>query len=172
MKIVYISGPVVGNANAKNVKQVVRRNINEAKKYARILAKHDIGFFLPHLHTIDVRGWDITQKQRYHYILDATILMRLADAFIFVPGWENSHGATLEHEIAGMYETRPKFYPKAPTEEGLADVVRWCEESGNAKLDDKIADDDITSEELMKIKRALAKLANYSFEDSAFQSVA
>lgn len=165
MKIVCICGPVVGNASAENVKKVIRKNVSEAKKYARILAKHDIGFFLPHLHTIDVKSWDLTQKQRYHYILDATIEMRLADAYIFLPGWESSYGATLEHEIAKLYESRPRFYPKAPQEEELAPVIEWCEKSGN-NLDDKIVDEDITSEELMKIKRALAKLADYSFTES------
>lgn len=170
MKIVCICGPVVGNAKEENVKQVIRRNISEAKKYARILAKNDIGFFLPHLHTIDVRSWDLTEKQRYHYILDATIEMRLGDAYIFLPGWEDSYGATLEHEIAKLYESRPRFYPKAPNERELIPVIEWCKQNGNERLDDKIRDEDITSDELIKIKTALTKLAGYSFKESPFKA--
>ncbi|GEM_PF-1334055 len=158
MKIVYISGPVVGNATQTNIKATVEKNITEAKKYAETLANNGIGFCCPHVHNVELQNKSVTDIQRYYYDLDSEFLIRVADALIAIPGWETSNGAKHEIEIAETLKL-PIFYPKFP--EDLHEVIKWCKEnetdSSTEREERENREGNIDWSKVVELKRALSK---------------
>lgn len=165
MKIVYISGPVVGNATQTNIKATVEKNINEAKKYAETLANTGIGFCCPHVHNVELKNKSVTDIQRYYYDLDSEFLIRVADALIAIPGWETSNGAKYEIEIAKTLQL-PIFYPKSPDD--LNEVINWFNESKSDTVTDRkvreTREETIDWNKVIELKRALSK---YRFMSNA-----
>ncbi len=158
MKIVYISGPVVGNATQETVKAAIKRNIREATKYAEALANEGIGFCCPHIHNVELKNKEITNVQRYYYDLDSEFLIRVADALIAIPGWETSNGAKHEIEIAKTLQL-PIFYPKSLDD--LDEVIKWSKENESNTVREKEERDSreekINWDKVIELKRALSK---------------
>lgn len=158
MKIVYISGPVVGNATEETVKAAIKRNISEAKKYAEALANKGIGFCCPHIHNVELKGKSITEIQRYYYDLDSELLIRASDALMAIPGWETSNGAKYEVELAKILSL-PIFYPKSSDD--LNDVVKWYEENENGEIQEieerEEREEKIDWDKVIELKRALSR---------------
>lgn len=158
MKIVYISGPVVGNATSSNIKATIEKNINEAKKYAETLANKGIGFCCPHIHNVELHNKSVTESQRYYYDLDSEFLIRTADALIAIPGWETSNGAKYEIEIAKTLKL-PIFYPKSPDD--LSEITAWVNENNSDTEDNRkvreTREETIDWNKVIELKRALSK---------------
>lgn len=159
MILVYISGPVVGNATSTtNLKSIIRKNVNEAKKYAKTLANEGIGFLSPHIHHVNIKDADVTQSQRYYYNLDAELLIRAADALVAIPGWETSNGSKHEVEIAKALEL-PIFYPKSAKKKDMAEVIKWCKENEEDVIKDledrQEREKDIDWSKVVELRRAL-----------------
>ena len=138
MKVVYISGPFVGDGTKKSIEQ----NIQRAKEYATVLANKKIGIFCPHLYNLDLDEKDLTKRQRYFYDLDGELLVR-SDAVVVLPDWEKSFGARHEIKIAEELKL-PIFYPKSVSD--LDEVEKWYfsddakENTGTGTNSDKVTD--------------------------------
>jgi hypothetical protein len=119
MKIIFIAGAYIGDGRI----ETIERNIREAEKYAIALANKEIGFFCPHIHT---EHFSTTKgalpSEQFYYDLDFQFLMRMADAVLVVPGFENSNGT--KRELSWAQENNMKiFYPKDVND--LEEVINW-----------------------------------------------
>lgn len=157
MKIIYISAPFIGNGT----KEAIKKNIQTAGEYAKVLAQNEIGFFLPHVHSVEITGLDVTSLQRFYYNQDSEFLIRAADALIALPGWETSYGASHEIEIAKALEL-PMFYPKSPDD--LEEVIKWCKQNEGKHEDDLEEEKEIDWKKVIALKSALSR---YTFAKAA-----
>lgn len=148
MKIVYISGALIGNGS----KELINKNIQTAREYANVLASKKIGVFCPHIYDLDPNIQDLTERQRYFYNLDSEFLIN-SDAVVFIPGWETSFGARQEEKIADALEL-PKFYPKSPSD--TAEIEAWYYKDDNSCKEAKDRKD-IDWSKVIDIRRSMAK---------------
>ena len=149
MKIVYISGAIVGSANQGNVKELIKKNTELAKEYANALASKKIGVFCPHSYDLNPDLKDLTERQRYFYDLDTEFLIN-SHAIAFLPNWKDSFGARQEEKIADELGL-PKFYPKSPDD--TAEIEKWYFNRNNTDEEKKAVDWD----KIIEIRRAMAK---------------
>ena len=149
MKIVYISGAIVGSANQGNVNDVAEKNIELAREYANALASKKVGVFCTHIYELDPDFKDITERQRYFYDLNTEFLIN-SQAVVFLPNWKDSFGARQEEKIADELGL-PKFYPKSPDD--TAEIEEWYLKNNNTNEDKKAVDWD----KIIEIRRAMAK---------------
>ena len=120
MKIVFIAGPYTGDGSYESIE----KNIREAEKYQIALANNQIGFFCPHNHTEHFgphKG--VTAPEQFYYDLDFEFLMRMADAVLAIPGWENSWGTKREIAWAKKH-SMTIFYPKNPSD--ISEIMAWA----------------------------------------------
>lgn len=153
MKIVYVSGPFIGDGT----KKAIEKNIQTAKEYVSALANRRIGFFSPHLNNVELSDGDVTGSQRFFYEQDSEFLVR-SDALLAIPGWEKSFGAKQEIKIAEALGL-PIFYPKFP--EDINDLEEWYYKADGPG---KGAKKEIDWDKVIDIRRAMSK---YTFSDSA-----
>lgn len=94
MKTVYVSGKYTDDTPEK-----VNQNIRMAALAAVALWRMGYGVLCPHTASAHLEFFDIP----YNQILDFDIKLLESgffDAMYMLPGWENSKGAKLEHEVA------------------------------------------------------------------------
>ena len=151
MKIVYISGAFLGNGTKANAREVIKKNIETAKTYAKSLAKNNIGFFLPHIHSVDIEEKSIDQTQRFYYEQDVEFLTRSSDAVLFIPGWQESLGARCERKIAEELKL-PMFFPKNPDD--IKEIIDW---NKTANIDPRDDDKTIDWHKIIDIRRGMAR---------------
>jgi hypothetical protein len=91
MKVAYIAGKYRADTEWE-----VLTNIRTAEEYALKYSAIGYAVICPHKNTAFQGGYLPDQ-----YFLDATMeLMRRSDVVVMIPGWEESEGATLEHNEA------------------------------------------------------------------------
>lgn len=115
--IVAILGPYFGDGSY----ETIEANITKAEEYAKALANLGIGFFCPHNHT---RHFEVKAEagEPFYHRLDFGILLRVADAALFMPEWPASSGARREKawcEWRGL----KSFFPKSPQD--LDEIAQW-----------------------------------------------
>ncbi len=153
MKIIYVSGPIVGNASKKNVQKVIKANMQTAEKFVTALANNGVGFFSPHLNTVKLTGKTLQESQKYYYELDTEFLIRIADAIVVLPGWETSFGVRNEIKIAKELGL-PTFYPKSP--EDLDEILEWYNKASETEEPTK-AKENVDWDKVIDIRHALSK---------------
>ncbi len=155
LKIGYISGPFVGNATKANLKEAIEKNIETAKKYAEVLANNKIGFFVPHINSVELNGKDLNEKQRFYYEQDTEFLIRAADFLVAIPGWETSFGARHEIKIAEELKL-PVFYPQSPDD--ISEILEWHKtvKENNDKLESTLKGN-VNWGNVISIREKLAK---------------
>lgn len=115
LKIVFIAG-----AYYSEYPEQIKRNIKKAEEYQIALANNRIGFFCPHNHTngFETKAYAI---ESFYKELDMWFLQR-CDAILMLPGWEESKGATAEHEYANKINMKI-FYAQSP--DNIEEIIKW-----------------------------------------------
>ena len=99
--LIYVAGQYFPDTKEHGEKAgilhwLMHENIEKARKLGAQCA--ELGWYpmIPHTNTAWMSG-----LQDHHWWYDATNeMLRVCDAIIMVPGWKESHGATLEHDEA------------------------------------------------------------------------
>ena len=94
MQLVYIAGKYSGDDYLE-----IDVNIAKAREAAAWCARHGIGFFAPHLNSAHFEVVTPTVDPEFWYQLDLEFLQR-CQAILLLDGWEESHGARHEAELA------------------------------------------------------------------------
>ena len=114
--ILYVSGPFSSTDNLHGVEQ----NILTASKYALEAWKKGFAVICPHKNTQGYQHTDLP----YHVWMDGDLAFidrmtpEKGDALLMLPGWEQSQGATLEHNFA-IQKGLKVYYGK----DGIPEVV-------------------------------------------------
>ena len=119
-KIIFIAGPVRGDGTLDSQK----KNIEEARKYIRILIENNIPYYSPHLNIDqEVISMDKGLSQ-FSWDMNAEFLRR-SQALAALPGWESSSGTKQEIENARKINL-PVFYLD---QEGTIEKIKnWLNE--------------------------------------------
>ena len=157
MKIAYISAPFIGDGTRESIK----KNIEEARKYAVALASKKVGVFCPNIYDLDPNISDLTERQRYFYELHSEFLIN-SKALIAIPGWEESFGAKHEIQLAEVLGL-PIFYPKSVSDEDLKELIDWYYQSEEPEHRTKNTNN-INWDKVIDIRRAMSK---YIFQKTA-----
>ncbi len=135
MRIVGIIGPYFSGGNRRlidhnisNVQYIMIAIVN------RFAENKLVGFFAPHMHT--ARFERLAQApESYYHALDDNIYDRVCDAFILLPGWENSSGAKRDRERA-VQRKKPIFVLETYDNEDIDELLFLLEEwAANQKED-------------------------------------
>ena len=100
MRIVGIIGPYFSGGD----RRLIDHNIANAQYLAIKIANYFsgsmlVGFFCPHLHTARFEKL-AGAKEEYYHTLDDAIYDLACEAFVLLPGWENSQGSRRDCERA------------------------------------------------------------------------
>ena len=97
MKSAYVAGPYSGETKLE-----IAMNVERAAEQAAHLKKLGWAVFCPHLqsHYIDELLNDDKVLTYEDYLIEDLYWLKKCDAVFFLPGWENSYGAKLEHLTA------------------------------------------------------------------------
>lgn len=121
MKIAFIAGPFYGNGD----NAVIAGNIRIAEKVSIELANRRVEFFCPHTHTGSITKKTLVGEDFFR-ALCRSILIRVADFLVVLPGWEESNGTKNEIELAGELQIRI-FYPKSENDsETFDEIMRFA----------------------------------------------
>ena len=120
MKIVFISGPLTTGWDWKN-KEFIRERVKEARKYQLALFSSGVACFCAHVANSNE---DEVAPENFYLNMDLEFLKR-CDAVLAMPGWDKSHGATKEVEIAKELGL-PIFHPRSP--EDIKKIIEWNRE--------------------------------------------
>ncbi len=120
MKIVFIAGSYFSDGDYEKIEE----NIRNAEKYLIQLANNGIGFFCPHTHTEHFER-KAKAEEKFYRELDMSMLSKIADAVLAIPGWEKSNGAKAEIEWA-LANNLKVFYPKSPDD--INEIIIWSQE--------------------------------------------
>lgn len=124
----FIAGPFYGNGDDK----VIAQNIKIAETVAAELANRRVEFFCPHTHTGALTGKCLVGEDFFR-ALCRSILIRVADCLVVLPGWEDSEGTKKEIKLAKELQI-PIFYLKSANDwETLDEVMRFAH-SDNTNL--------------------------------------
>ena len=100
--LVYVAGKYSGDIDA---------NIQAARDVAIDLWRHGLSVICPHLNTahfeVDGIGWE-------DYLDGDEEMVLRCDAIVMLPNWEQSKGATREHEFAKSNGVPIYYYPDFP----------------------------------------------------------
>lgn len=116
-KIIFVAGPVRGDGSI----EAKENNIENARKYVRILIENKIPFYSPHLN-IDMEAIYLGEDAgKFSWDTNAEFLLR-CDAIAVLPGWEASSGTKEEIENATR-KNMPVFYLD---EDGFVEkILEW-----------------------------------------------
>lgn len=119
MKVVFIAGLF----NGDRTDEARRNNVEIAQTYANALARHGIGFYCPHTHTMQLMLSEGAPKDdNFFRELNKLYFEKVCSAVLALPGWKESGGARGEVEEARK-RNWPVFEPKSP--EDLKEIVQW-----------------------------------------------
>jgi nucleoside 2-deoxyribosyltransferase len=96
MKSVYIAGPYTGT------KEEEHKNMMKAAAAAAFYVKQGFAVFCPHTMTCPIdRNYNTGGEIKYEDWLAIDLYwLAKCDIVAFLPGWENSKGASIEHMVA------------------------------------------------------------------------
>ena len=118
-KIIFLSGPLRGDGK----KETKEKNIEVARKYARLFIDNEIPYYSPHLN-IDQEIVSLDREFKepsFSWYLNAEFLNR-CDALAVLPGWETSNGTKIEIENATK-KSLPIFY--LSEQDAIKDILDW-----------------------------------------------
>ena len=126
MRIVGIIGPYISGGN----RRLIDHNISNAQYVTIGIANYFgvndlVGFFAPHSHTARFERLAIAPETYYH-ALDDAIYDRACEAFVLLPGWENSSGAKRDHQRA-IEQKKPLFLLKSYDDTDIDQLLRSLE---------------------------------------------
>jgi len=98
MKTLYISGPFSLIPEGYDELHGTELNIIEASRYALASVYKGWAPFTPHKNTANFQH--ITDIDYQVWMNICLAFVERCDAILMMPGWENSHGATMEKELA------------------------------------------------------------------------
>lgn len=119
MKIVFIAGPF----NGDGTDEARRKNVEIAKQYANALARHSIGFYCPHIHTMQLMlSEGAPADDSFFRGLNKYYFDSACSGLLLLPGWETSGGAKKELAEA---EKRgwPVFKPSSLND--IQNIIDW-----------------------------------------------
>lgn len=94
MRSVFVSGPYTAETREER-----DENIYRAECVAQRLARDGYAVFCPHTQTL---GWeDKTDLPYRYYLTNSLYWLAKCDEVVMLPGWQESHGAQIEHTVAG-----------------------------------------------------------------------
>lgn len=121
MKMAFIAGPFYGNGDD----EVIAQNIKIAEDAAIELANRRVEFFCPHTHTGSLAKRCLVGESFFR-ALCRSILIRVADCLVVLPGWEDSEGTKKEIKLAHELQI-PIFYLKSANDsETLDKIMRFA----------------------------------------------
>ncbi len=134
-KILYISGPYIGQTHDHRSYCQIDAHINQARAAAIWCATNGLHFFCPHLHSAHFEVITPDVPATFWYALDLRFLP-LCDGMLLLPGWYESNGARRELEAMARaddergVERRPHFhFPReAPA------ILTWAKEVPHAPV--------------------------------------
>ena len=114
MKSAYIAGPLTAEAPEKE-----NENIRKAERVDKLYYEQGYAVYCPHTQTFT--DTTVTYEQ---WMANDLYWLEKCDAVAFLPGWENSKGASIEHMVAKALGKEIKYWgdaervrlPEIPTE--------------------------------------------------------
>lgn len=124
MKSVYIAGPITAET-----KEQEQANIKAAEQVAKKYYEMGYAVYCPHTQVIE--GADVSYEQ---WMANDIYWIEKCDVVAFMPDWQRSRGASIEHMVARglgkemqyIREANHEQLPAIPTERTAGDVIDAC----------------------------------------------
>jgi len=117
MKMAFIAGPFYGDGDSA----VISKNIEVAEQVAIELANRRVEFFCPHTHTGSIAKKTLANEDFFRQLC-RSILIRVADCLVLLPGWEESYGTQREIKLANTLGI-PIFYLRTVDDAEILDEI-------------------------------------------------